>query len=80
MAHGEEYRLDTSGARRVVQFGIAVGYIADAYESGLSLRLVDGFLEAVETADAAEGKTFWLSEAVGCGQFLEETGRVPSTE
>ena len=77
MAHGEEYRLDTSGTRRVVQLGIAVGYVADAYESGLSLRLVDRFLEAVKSADTAEGKTFLQCKSVGCGQVFEETCRVP---
>ena len=58
VAHSEKHSFDATGARRVVQLRIAVGYIADADESGLSLRLVDSFLEAVKTRHAAEGKTF----------------------
>lgn len=80
VAHSEKHRFDAAGARRVVQLGIAVGYIADADEGGLGLRLVDRFLEAVKSADTAEGKTFRPCKAVGGGQVLEETCRVPSTE
>lgn len=76
MAHSEKHGFDAAGARRVVQLGIAVGYIADADECGLGLCLVNRFLEAGKSRHAAEGEFFSLSEAVGCGQSLEESGRV----
>ena len=77
MAHSEKHRFDAASARSVVEFGIAVGYIRHTYKGSLRLGFVDRFLEAVKTADAAEGKTFGLSEAVGCGKAFKESSRVP---
>ena len=79
VTHSEKHRFDASGARRVVQLCIAVGYIADADEGGLGLRLVDRFLEAVKPRHTAEGKTFLPGEAVGVAEMFKELRCVPTS-
>lgn len=46
----DEQTIDVKHLRERYVDELAVGYIADTDESGLSLRLVDRFLEAVQAS------------------------------
>ena len=64
VAHSKENSFDTASPRRVVEFGIAVGYIRYAYKIVCRLHLAECFLEAFQAADPTENKVFGGGEAV----------------
>lgn len=72
MTHGEEDRLDTTSARRVIQFCVTARDVADAHESDRGLHGLQCFLEAVKTAHSAEGELLFPGEKVLVRQCLKE--------
>ncbi len=64
MAHGEENRFDSSGVGTVVHLDVALGDVRHGDDGGGGLELLEGFLEAVKTADLGEDKFFGLGEFV----------------
>ena len=78
VAHRHEDCLHTASARRVVQFGVAVGDVAHADKCQRLLHIVKCLLEAVQSADLAKGEFFTLCQAVGCGEIFKELGRTPA--
>ena len=50
--------------RTVVHLDIALAYVADGNDSRGGLQLLQGFLEAVESADLGEDKVMDLGELV----------------
>ena len=64
MAHGEEDRLHSSSVRTVVHLDIALTDVADGNDRRGGLQLLQGFLEAVESADLCEYKVMGLGELV----------------
>ena len=77
MAHCEEYRLYPSGVRTVVHLDIALADIADGNDCRGGLQLLQGFLEAVESADLGEDKVMGLGELVCFCKGCEEGGSIP---
>ena len=64
VAHGEENSFDTASPWRVVEFGIAVCYIRNAYKIVCLLHFAECFLEAFQAADPTEHEVFCGGEAV----------------
>ena len=54
VAHSEEDRLHSSSVRTVVHLDITLADVADSDDSRGGLQLLQGFLEAVESADLGE--------------------------
>lgn len=77
VAHGEEDRLHSSSVRTVVHLDIALAYVADSDDSRGGLQLLQGFLEAVESADLCEDKVMGLGELVCFCEGCEEGGGIP---
>lgn len=61
VAHGEEDRLHSSSVRTVVHLDIALAYVADSDDSRGGLQLLQGFLEAIESADLCNTKSWALA-------------------
>ena len=77
VAHGEENSFDSPCPRRVIEFRVAVGDVADAHESGCRLHLRQGFLEALQAADTAEDEVLFLSKNIRGGESFKESSRIP---
>ena len=77
VAHGEEYGLYAACPWGVVHIHIALGGVADGNDGRCGLEIMQGFLEALQSADTAENEVFAPSEAVAVGQSPEEGGSVP---
>ena len=54
VAYGEENRLYASSVRTIVHLDITLTDVADGNDSRGGLQLLQGFLEAVESADLCE--------------------------
>ena len=78
MAHSKEDRLYTTGLGRIVQLGVALGYVADTDEGGVSERLLESFFKAVEPGNAAEREFLFAGELIAGGEVGEELGGVPA--
>ena len=64
VAHGEENSFDTASTGRVVEFGVAVGYIRYAHKIVCCLHFAECFLEAVQAADPTKHEIFVGGEAI----------------
>lgn len=78
VAHGEEHSLYSARVGRVVHLDVALGDVGDGDDGGGGLELIEGFLEAVKTADLGEGEGVGLCEFVGGCEGLEKGGGIPS--
>lgn len=63
--------------RTVVHLDITLAYVADGNDSRGGLQLLQGFLEAVESADLCEDKVMGLGELVCFCEGCEEGGGIP---
>ena len=77
VAHCEEYRLYPLGVRAVVHLDMALADIADGNDCRGGLELLQGFLEAVESADLGEYKVMGLGELLCFCKGCEEGGGIP---
>ena len=62
---------------RVVHLDVALGDVRHGYYGGGGLEGVQGFLEAVKTADFGEDEIILLGEFVGIGEGLEKGCGIP---
>lgn len=63
--------------RTVVHLDITLAYVADGNDCRGGLQLLQGFLEAVESADLGEYKVMGLGELVCFCEGCEEGGGIP---
>lgn len=78
VAHGEEYCLYAARVGTVVHFDVTLADVRHGDDGGGGLELLEGFLEAVKTADLGEGEGMGLGEFVGGCEPLEKGGGIPS--
>ena len=75
VTHSEKHGFDATSARRVVEFRVAVGDVADTAKGGSLLHGVKCFLEAFKPRNLAEGKTYCNRKFVIGDKILEEISR-----